>query len=97
MDDVFTPNSDGPPSQPQFFILNPLPFPNNSTYNHFPDNFHTPTAQASHLPLPFIHDSAPHLPSPPPLPPHVHPTHLSCMHSPTLHNNSQTNPSELVL
>ena len=92
-DDVFAPNSDGPPSsQPQFFIPNPLPFPNNSAYNHFPNNFHTPTAQASHLPLPFICDSTPHLPSPPPLPPHVHPTHLPCIHSPILHHNSQTNP-----
>ena len=42
-DDVF---SGGPAPQPQFFIPNSLPFHNNNTYNHFPDQFRTPTAQA---------------------------------------------------
>ena len=88
-DNVFAPTSGGPTPQPQFFVLNPLHFQNNSTYNHFPDTFCTPTAQTSQH---FIHDTAPHLPSPPLLPQCVHPVHLLCIHSPTLHNNfPQTN------
>ena len=73
LDDVFAPASGRPLPQTQFFIPNSLPFHNNSAYNHFPEHFHTPTAQSRN----FIRDPAPHLLSPPPLPPRVHPSNLS--------------------
>ena len=81
-DDVFTPTSGGHTPHPMFFIPNTLPFHNNTAYNHIPDNFHTPTTQ---FPCHFICDTTPHLPSPPPLPPHIHPSNLPCIHTPILH------------
>ena len=76
-DDVFTPTSGRPPPQTQFFIPNSLPFHNNGAYNHFPEHFHTPTAQSCN----FICDPAPHLLSPPLSGDSLHSQPLTSTHS----------------
>ena len=45
--------------------------------------FQTPTAQMTHFPHNFICNTAPHLPSLPPLPPCIHPSHI---HTPISHH-----------